>query len=159
MPISVQVKWNKQVYNTEVDPQEPPLVWKTCLWTLTGVPVERQKLMAKGAWKGVLKDDTSLSDLKEGQSVTLMGSAESAPVAPTERPKFEEDMTEQEKATTGKDLPAGLMNMGNTCYMNSTLQCLRYVPELREGLQKFANGQQPGGGDPAQSLTLALNNM
>lgn len=36
-----------------------------------GVPAARQKLMAKGAWKGILKDDMNLSgcSIKEGQQV------------------------------------------------------------------------------------------
>ena len=38
-----------------------------------GVPAARQKLMAKGAWKGILKDDIDLSgcDIKDGQQVRL----------------------------------------------------------------------------------------
>lgn len=37
-----------------------------------GVPAARQKLMARGAWKGILKDDVDLSgcDIKDGQQVT-----------------------------------------------------------------------------------------
>jgi len=34
-------------------------------------------------------------------------------------------------------MPAGLNNLGNTCYMNATLQCLRSVSELRDAIKKF----------------------
>lgn len=50
-----------------------------------GVPTDRQKLMAKGAWVGTLKDDADLTkmNLKDGQQIMLMGTAEviAAPVA------------------------------------------------------------------------------
>lgn len=35
------------------------------------------------------------------------------------------------------DLPGGLENLGNTCYMNATLQCLKSVPELRNSLNQY----------------------
>lgn len=37
---------------------------------VSGVPADRQKIMAKGAWRGFLKDDTSLAELKDGDTVS-----------------------------------------------------------------------------------------
>ena len=50
-------------------------------------------------------------------------------------------MTEEEKAKYYKDvlqdvLPVGIENMGNTCYLNSTLQMMKKIPELRKAIDE-----------------------
>ncbi|CAM9153944.1 unnamed protein product [Chrysoparadoxa australica] len=157
---AVTIKWNKQQFkDIELDTAAPVSAFKKKLQELTGVPVERQKLMAKGAWKGILGDNMDLSTctIKPNQAIMLMGSAEVV-TKPAEKVVFVEDMKEEDLVKTGTVLPAGFVNLGNTCYMNSTLQCLRKVPELRQGLKTFDSSRATAtaSNPAAPMLTAAL---
>ena len=106
------------------------------------------KLMpkSKGLWKGILKDDFDLTSIdytkvvKSSSSsgnnnsiqILLMGSA-SKLTGPKVKTVFIEDLPEEEAAKVAPE-PSGLVNLGNTCYLNSVVQCLRVIPELRKGL-------------------------
>merc|ERR1719153_1875824 len=57
------------------------------------------------------------------------------------------------------EMPAGLQNLGNTCYMNATVQCLKSIPELRENLAKFTGTVSLGGGQDPESITAALRDL
>ena len=136
MSVSIKIKWNKQTFEkVAIDPSQGVIAFKKQVCDLTGVPSERQKLMAKGAWPGILKDEVDLNacTIKDGLQVMLMGTAD-VMKKPQESVTFIEDMSVNELAEKGAITPAGMINLGNTCYMNSTLQCLRYMPELRAAL-------------------------
>ncbi|KAH7283816.1 hypothetical protein KP509_34G025000 [Ceratopteris richardii] len=135
--LKVSVKWQKELFpSVEIDTSQPPYVFKCQLFDLTGVPPERQKIMIKG---GILKDDGDWNKLgiKEGQRLLMMGSAGEIPQAPEKAPLFVEDLPEEDQEHASLGHTAGLLNLGNTCYMNSTVQCLHSIPELKSSLQKL----------------------
>ncbi|KAL1682232.1 hypothetical protein EV122DRAFT_259898, partial [Schizophyllum commune] len=118
----------------------------------TGVPADRVKVMLpKG--KGVMKDDFNPKTLKDGATLTAVGSATAPPQPPPEPRVFLEDLEEGGEAVM--DTPAGLVNLGNTCYVNATLQAIGCIEELRSELLK---GKQSGGAlvQPLATLTRSL---
>ncbi|KAI7837315.1 hypothetical protein COHA_008830 [Chlorella ohadii] len=160
--VKVEVKWGREVFkDVEIDTEQPPAVFKMQLFSLTGVPPERQKIM--GVKGGLLKDDAEWAKLglKPGQKLTMMGTADKVPEAPAQQQTFMEDLPEEEQDTSGMSkYGAGLQNLGNTCYMNSTVQCLYAVPELRQSLVNYAGTHAPGlGSDGNHSLTVATRNL
>jgi ubiquitin carboxyl-terminal hydrolase 14 len=139
----------------DLDPTSNGETFKLQLYSLTGVEPDRQKVLIKG---GQLKDDTELSTLnaKPGQTFMMMGTASvdaAVITAPKEKVKFMEDMTDAEAAKLEGAIPAGLQNLGNTCYLNSTLQVLRSVPELQEDLAVYKPSPANGGTNSLQNLS------
>uniref|UniRef100_A0A8D3E8S7 Ubiquitin carboxyl-terminal hydrolase 14 n=1 Tax=Scophthalmus maximus TaxID=52904 RepID=A0A8D3E8S7_SCOMX len=154
----MNVKWGKEKFDAvELNTEEPPMVFKAQLFALTGVQPDRQKVMVKG---GTLKDDEwGNIKLKNGMTLLMMGSAEALPEEPAVRPMFVEDMTEEQLASA-MELPCGLTNLGNTCYMNATVQCLRSVPELKTALRRYSGALRSSGANaPSQYITAALRDL
>ncbi|KAK0042090.1 ubiquitin carboxyl-terminal hydrolase 14 [Biomphalaria pfeifferi] len=161
MPVfKVHVKWGKEKFSdVECNTDESPELFKAQLFALSGVQPTRQKVMITGA---ILKDDEwgpVRSKIKDGVTLLMMGTAEELPQAPADKPVFVEDMNEQQLASA-MDVPSGLTNLGNTCYMNATVQCLRAVPELKDALKRFTGSLTVTGAiSPADSITAALRDL
>jgi ubiquitin carboxyl-terminal hydrolase 14 len=173
VPIVISHQGKK--YDVEVDTTGDAETLKFQIFSLTGVEPENQTVLMP---KGKLKNDTDIASLKlkPKQLVRVLGSASGdsgALVMPTEKPKFLEDLTEAEAARMEGATPAGLVNLGNTCYLNSTIQILRAMPELRSELADYkpsSNGapslqslSSMGigalGGDMTSQLRSLLNDM
>ncbi|KRX08747.1 hypothetical protein PPERSA_08058 [Pseudocohnilembus persalinus] len=115
----------------------------------------------------LLKPDTDLNNigLKDKSTVVLMGAAEGMSIEdnikPEQQQKFIEDMTPQEiaklyKEKTGRDIPCGLINLGNTCYMNSCLQSFKRINELKDYLLQ---NQIPSEMTQEHQVTKAMQNL
>jgi len=153
----VKIKWGKEKFEDVIcNTDEEPIVFKAQVFALSGVQPERQKIMVKGQ---TLKDDewTNFSKhLKDGIQLLMMGTADALPEAPVQKTVFMEDMSEEQLASA-LELPPGLQNLGNTCYMNACLQCLRTVPELKSALKKFKGGLAAG--NPSQAVSTAMKDL
>lgn len=153
--IPIKVKHNGKLHDITLDPSQPATAFKQAIYEKTGVPSDRMKVMVKG---GMLKDDHDLNKIgaRPGQTFMVIGTAGELPKAPEGPITFIEDMTDSELALATKSR-VGLTNLGNTCYLNSTLQVLRAIPELQTALGSFDGGL--GGADGERNLTAALRDL
>ncbi|KAI0742901.1 cysteine proteinase [Daedaleopsis nitida] len=166
-PLDVKIKHAGKVHDVKLDPDLPAAVFKDAVYQVTGVPPDRMKVMIKG---GMLKDDTDWRKVApkavsrggerirvpeidslfcgQGQTFMVIGAAGELPKPPSTPIQFLEDMDDTSLAQA-LALPVGLVNMGNTCYMNATLQAMRAISELQTALQSSA----------PQGLPLQLRNL
>lgn len=155
--MKISVKWNKQEFeDVEVDLGEPLALLNAQLMTLTGVPADRQKLMANRKLLKSVEDLRAAAKGGKSVKVTMLGTAEGGELQqPAEKTVFLEDLTPAQQAQLLREkniepLPTGLTNLGNTCYLASVLQMLRPCSELTRAIKSDMRNTT---GDSAASYT------
>ena len=140
---NLKIKWNKDLFDIEINEETHVLDLKKKIQGLKNIDPQNQKLMLKGK---ILEDSAPLSGVQDNVQITLLGKANETTDESIEKKapvKFLEDLTEKEiallKREKGDVVLFGLANLGNTCYFNSVIQTIGRVPELRKALIDFAN--------------------
>lgn len=132
MSFTVNIKNSGKTYPLELSPADTGLVFKQKLQNLTKIPIDRQKILLK---TGQLKDDDIVESLKlkPNQTIMVLGSPElNLPIAPINN-VFLEDLNESSLKSYSNE-PIGFENLGNTCYLNSSIQALYSIPSLQKKL-------------------------
>ncbi|KAI3604167.1 ubiquitin carboxyl-terminal hydrolase 6 [Moniliophthora roreri] len=178
-PLAVSIKHAGKTHNVQLDPDLPPKAFKEAVYQVTGVPLDRMKIMVKG---GMLKDDSNWAKIgpKAGQTFMVIGTAGELPKAPEKPVVFLEDMDDEELAGAVCSRPflfeaeayastpfswkcqsdCETSSLGNTCYMNSTVQALRAIPELQVSLGVSQSGQPSTSANPSLSgLPASLRDL
>jgi len=87
----------------------------------------------------------------------MMGTAsENIAQPPQKQMEWVEESQTQEGNEPVYDGPPGFSNLGNTCYMNASLQCLSALPELKQSLIKFNAVQSD---DLETNITIGVKDL
>jgi len=137
MATTITIKHGKNKHgNFEIKKDDTFDEFQARIFSLTQVPCERQKLIYKGK---KIQNTNDLKGIDNKATLTLMGTAEETiETKDDKKTQFVEDLSVAQKHEMMAELPCGLYNLGNTCYLNSALQCLKGIPELKNMLKQKA---------------------
>ena len=152
-------KWNKENFSIDITNEKTIEDLKSTIKDLKSIESDRQKLLLKGK---VLENNISIEIIPDSSLITLMGIASQNANITEKKIQFIEDLSQEEKAKLmrekGHEIAFGLQNLENTCYFNSTLQCLGRVPEFRKSLKELAVSSQ-GPNDLSKQFAKELGNV
>lgn len=138
MSFKVSIKNAGVVHVIEVSDSTTGLVFKEKIQNITQIPVARQKILVKG---GKLTDDTLISSLKINVKVPIMvlGTPDKdLPASKLNQQVFLEDFNENQLVKVSHD-PSGLVNLGNTCYLNSSLQSIFSLQDISKKIESYSD--------------------
>lgn len=136
--IIVTIKNAGKTYDLELQADSTGKDFKQSIQEVTNIPPTRQKILIKG---GKINDDDVISalNLNFKQPVMVLGTPDvNLPQKPVEKTVFLEDLSKNQFVNLNNE-PSGLVNLGNTCYLNSSLQVLYQMDDIRDKLTKSTN--------------------
>ena len=157
----IKVSWKREIYEIDVSRMETIKDLKYEISKKSNVPQTEQKIIFKGK---ILQDTQDIKSIPLKSKLTMLGAASKTAINNNTESKitFVEDLTAEEKLKIlrekGEEIVFGLNNLGNTCYLNSTVQCLGRITELRNSLKELSNKDNPSNhsGDDSFNLTYCL---
>jgi len=95
----INIKWGKELFkDIDIDTNEDVMTFRTQIYCLSNVPIDKQKIMIKGK---IVKDEDDFKKfaIKDGMTFMMMGTAEDKGLKEPEKPiVFLEDMTPAQRA-------------------------------------------------------------
>ena len=155
----IKVRWNKNYFSVDISPFKTILDLKNEIQKHSQVQSDEQLMILKGK---VLHDTDDISIVPPSSLITMLGAPPKGLVKQIKPDvTFEEDLTQEQRMQIlrekGEEIVFGLNNLGNTCYLNATIQCLGRVTELRNALKNYTT-QNPtayNSPNPSKKLTYA----
>ena len=154
----IKVRWNKNYFSLDKSSLKNIEDLKKEIQKRSQVQTDEQKMIYKGK---VLEDKELISIFPENACITMLGAAPKEVRSKKPEFTFVEDLTHEQKMKIlrekGEEIVFGLENLGNTCYLNSSIQCLGRVTELRDALKEYTTKNQDAKNsmNPNKKLTYA----
>ena len=156
-PSIIKVSWKREIYEVDTSRLQTIKDLKYEISKKSNVPQDEQKIIFKGK---ILQDMQDIKSIPSKSKITMIGAPSKIPITNEDsKVTFVEDLTQEEKLKIlrekGEEVVFGLNNLGNTCYLNSTVQCLGRIPELRNSLKEFTE-KNITNKDDSYNLTYSL---
>ncbi|EAZ63739.2 deubiquitinating enzyme, partial [Scheffersomyces stipitis CBS 6054] len=153
----VSIKNAGKVYDIELEADATGIDFKQKIQELTSIPPNRQKILVKG---GKVNDTDNVSAIVASakQPIMVLGTPDkNLPSKPIEKQVFLEDLNSNQLTNVSND-PSGLVNLGNTCYLNSSLQTLFKIEDVNKKVSSYQAGRSSGV-SPTNALVVGLKSL